>query len=80
VGRVVVHDQVQLLPAAVVGMGPGDLFEERQELLVPMPRLARRGHLPGGDLQCREQRRGAMPDIVVGAACAGMPACPDTRG
>ena len=38
VGGVVVHHQVQL---AAVGVGAGDLLEEGQELLVPVPRLAR---------------------------------------
>jgi hypothetical protein len=41
VGGVVVHHQVQL----AVGMGTGDLLEERQELLVPVAGLARRGDL-----------------------------------
>ena len=34
VGGVVVHDQMQLL----VGVGAGDVPEEDQELLVPVPR------------------------------------------
>ena len=51
-----------------VAVGPLDLLEERQELLVPMPRLERRGDLAGGDVQRREQRRGAVPVVVVGAA------------
>lgn len=38
---VVVHDQVKLL----VGVGPGDLLEEVQELLAPMP-----GHTCRSDL------------------------------
>jgi hypothetical protein len=63
VGGVVVHHQVQLL----VGVGAGDLLEEREELLVAVPRLAGRGHRPGGDLQRREQGRDAVAEVVVGA-------------
>jgi hypothetical protein len=64
VGRVVVHHQVQLAG----GVGPRDLFEEGQKLLVPVPWLDRGGDLPGGHLQRGEQGRGAMPDVVVAAA------------
>jgi len=42
--------------AAVVGVGAGDLREERQELPVAVAGLAGGGDLPGGDLQRREQR------------------------
>jgi hypothetical protein len=41
-------------------------FEEREELLVPVPRLTGAGDLAGSDLQRGEQRRGAVPDVVVG--------------
>jgi len=34
-----------------VGVGLGDLFEEAQELLVVVPRLAGAGDLSGGDRQ-----------------------------
>jgi hypothetical protein len=51
VGGVVVHDQVQLL----VGIGPGEVAEEDQELLVPVPRFAHSGDLDDGDLQCGER-------------------------
>jgi hypothetical protein len=50
-----------------VGVGLGDLFEEAQELPVPVPRPGRGGDLAGGDLQRREQRGGAVPAVVVGA-------------
>jgi hypothetical protein len=63
VGGVVVHHEVQLS----VGVGAGDLFEEAQELLVPVPRLAGRGHRAGGDLQGREQCGGAVSHIIMGA-------------
>lgn len=62
VGGVVVHHQVQF----GFGVGAGDLFEEREELLVPVPGFAGRGDLPGRDLQRREQGAGAVPDVVVG--------------
>src|SRR4051812_27526492 len=63
VGGVVVHHQVQL----PVGVGAGDVFEEGEELLVPVTVLAHSGDLAGGDLQRREQGGGAVPDVVVGA-------------
>jgi hypothetical protein len=51
---VVVHDQVQLdRPALLIdigGVGASHLLEEGQELLVPVPRLARGGDVPGRDL------------------------------
>lgn len=34
---------------SAVGVGLGDLFEEAQELLVPVPRLAQTGDLAGGN-------------------------------
>ena len=63
VGGVVVHHQVQL----TFGVGPGDLLEEREELLVAVPGLARADHVAGGDRQRGEQRGGAVPFVVVGA-------------
>jgi len=63
VGGVVVHDQVQL----ALGVGAGDLLEEPQELLMPVPRPAGRGDLAGRDLQGGEQGAGPVPDVVVGA-------------
>ena len=47
-------------------VGLRDLLEEPQELLVPVPRVAGVGDLAGGDLQCGEQRGGAVADVVVG--------------
>jgi hypothetical protein len=63
VGGEVVHHHMQL--AARVGRG--DLLEEGQELAVAMLLVAPVGHLAGGRLQRREQRRDAVPDAVVGA-------------
>src|SRR6476660_9251885 len=45
VGGVVVHHQMQIL----VGIGPGQVFEEGEELLVAVALLAQPGHLPGGN-------------------------------
>ncbi len=59
---VVVHHQVQL----PCGVGASDLLQERKELLVPMPRLARRRHGAGGDFQGGEQGGGAVALVVVG--------------
>jgi hypothetical protein len=61
---VIVHHQVQLL----AGAGAGDLAQEDQELLVAVPVLAAGGDLAGGDVQRREQGRGPVPAIVMGAA------------
>jgi hypothetical protein len=40
---------------------------EAQELLVAMPGLAAEGHGAGGDVERREQRGGALADVVMGA-------------
>jgi transaldolase len=45
VGGVVVHHQMQL----PVGVGPGQVFEEGEELLVAVPVLAQSGDLAGSD-------------------------------
>jgi hypothetical protein len=47
--------------------GGGHLLEERQKLLMAVPRLALVQDVPGGDLQGGEQGGGPVPDIVVGA-------------
>ena len=67
VGGVVVHDQVDLGAVAGVGVGPGQVFQEAQELLVAVPVLADPGDLAGGDLERGEQGGGAVADVVVGA-------------
>jgi hypothetical protein len=63
VGGVVVADHVQL----AAWIGPGDLLEEGQELLVTVAWGAPVDNAPGRDLQRSEQRRGAVPGVVVGA-------------
>jgi hypothetical protein len=65
VGGVVVDDQVDV---ERLGDGSLDVAEELQELLVAMPALALREHLARGDVERREQRRGAVMDVVVGDA------------
>ena len=45
----------------------GHLFQEPEELLMTMPRVASVDDLAGGHLQRREQRRGAVTDVVVSA-------------
>lgn len=61
VRAVVVADHMQLHPR----VGPGDALEEGEELDVAVPRAAGVGaDLAGGDLESREQRRGAVADIV----------------
>ena len=59
---VVVHDQVQL----ALGVGAGDLLEEREELLVAVAGFDGAGDLAGGDLQRREHGGRAVPLVVVG--------------
>ncbi len=49
-------------------MGPGDLFEEREEFLVAVAEFARPGHGAGRDVQRREQCRGPVPLMVKGSA------------
>jgi hypothetical protein len=46
-------------------VGLGHLFEEAQELLVPVPRQAGLGDLAGGNLERGEQGGRAVPDVVV---------------
>ena len=63
VGRVIVHDQMQLL----IGVAAGEVAQEDQELLVPVPWLAQAGDLAGSDLERGEQRGGSVSYVVVGA-------------
>ena len=62
VGGVVVHHHLQL-PTRI---GLGDELEEGQELAVAMAGMAGVGHLTGRHLQRGNQRRGAVPEGVVG--------------
>ena len=62
VGGVVVGDHVQ----AHLGVGLGYQLEEVQELGVGVALVAGVGHCAGRDLQCREQARGAVAEVVVG--------------
>jgi hypothetical protein len=70
VGGVVVHRQMPLdrVTSLVddVAVGPLDLLEERQALLLSVPRLERGGDLPGGHVESCEQGRGAVLVVVVG--------------
>src|SRR5258708_36078217 len=43
-----------------------DQAQELEPLLMAMPLLAEADHLPAGSVHCCEQRRSAMPFIVVG--------------
>ena len=65
VRRVVVQDQVDVQLRRHL---PVDQAQERQELLVAVPLPAQSEHLSGGDVQGGEQRRRAVPDVVVGVA------------
>jgi hypothetical protein len=65
VGAVVVEHDVQVC----AGVRSRDLLQERQELLVPVPGAAGiGGDLPGSHFERGEQRGGAVPLVVVGAA------------
>jgi uncharacterized membrane protein len=62
---VVVHHHVDRRPRLADEVRV-EAAEDGQELLVPVPPVALPDHLPGGDVQGREQGRGAVPDVVVG--------------
>ncbi len=62
VSGVVVEHEVDVHVRRDVGL---DVPQERQELLMPVTRLALRQDVAGGDVECGEQRRGAMPLVVV---------------
>ena len=55
-GSVIVHRQVQL----TVGVGPGDMLEEGQELLVPVPVLTQPGD-PCRSLISKAANKGVVP-------------------
>ncbi len=42
-----------------------NVVEERDELLVPMPGLALRNDLASGSVECGEQRRGAVKNVII---------------
>ncbi len=44
-----------------------EVVEEGKELLMPMLPLAGSDYLPGGNVECREQGGGAVPQGVVAA-------------
>jgi len=62
VGGVVVADHVQ----RDLRVGSGDGLEEVQELGIGVPGVAAVYHLPGRDLQRREEARNAVPAVVMG--------------
>ena len=62
VGGVVVHHQMDV---EVRGHIPVDAAQEGQVVLVPVAPFALRVHLAGGDVERREQRRGAVRDVAV---------------
>ena len=63
VGRVVVHDQVQV--EALVGVAMDDA-QEAQKLLMAVPLHAGAQHRAGRHIESGKQGRGAMPFIVMG--------------
>lgn len=62
VRAVVVEDEMHGEVRRDIGV---QLAEEGEEFLVPMPPFALREDLAGLDVERREQRRGAMPRVVV---------------
>ena len=60
---VVVHDQMHVQMRRDVGI---DVAQKRQELLMAMARLAAAEYPAGDHVQCREQGRGAVPEVVMG--------------
>ena len=65
VGGIVVDDQVEF---EFWRHRPVQVTQEREELLMAVPRLTFREHSAGGDIQSREQSGGAMADIVMSHA------------
>ena len=61
--RVIVDDQVHLEFFRDVIIY---VVEKLEELLVAVPALALRHNLAGGDVQGGKQRRGAVPEVIVG--------------
>lgn len=62
VRTLIVDDQVHFKSIRDVFI---DVVEKLQELLVAVPALALRQNLAGGNVQDGEQRRGAVPDVIV---------------
>jgi hypothetical protein len=56
-----------------VGVAAGEVAEEGQELLVPVPRLAQPGDLADSDLERGEQSGGGAVPRVVRGALLGLP-------
>ena len=65
VGAVVIDDQMNIQMLRDIGL---DMTQKAQELLMAVPRFALREDLSVGDIERREQGRGAMSDVVVGDA------------
>jgi hypothetical protein len=51
----------------VRGHGGIDSFHELKELVVAVPAVTLADYLASGDIQCREQRRRAVPFVIVGS-------------
>lgn len=58
---------VMVVMQVLVGIGPGDLLQKRQKLLMAVPRFTGCGDGAGGDLQRREQPGRAVAAVVMGA-------------
>ena len=65
VGDVIVRDQVQIQIGRCL---LADLAQEIEELLMPVLSSNSRDHLPVGNVECGEQDRGAVANVVVGHA------------
>ena len=63
VGRVVVHDDVDVQP---LGDAAVDLFEEVEELPRPVATIALADDEAGGDIESGKERGGAVALVVVG--------------
>jgi len=49
----------------LAGQGRVEVIEEGEELLVPVPPVARADYFPRRDVEGSKQGRGAMSDVVV---------------
>jgi hypothetical protein len=65
VGAVVIDNEMNVQMIGNIGL---DVAQEAQKLLMPMPRFALCEDLAIGHIEGCEQRRGAVPDVVVGNA------------
>lgn len=65
VGGVVIHHQMHRKTGGHIGL---DVTQERQIFLMPMAWLARGQYFARGRIQGGKQRRGCVPNVIMGDA------------